>query len=177
MKHLTLLICVLFFIPLAYAQKKENPAPIDTISVSSIDKTIRTLYNVISGEAGKKRDWNQFKFLFAPNAKLIAAGKDSNRENKVNYMKPDDYIKSSGKWLEANGFFEKEICRTVETFGNMAQVFSSYECFYNISDKKPFMRGINSIQLWNDGKRWWIINLYWTQETKENPLPEAYSSR
>jgi len=27
------------------------------------------------------------------------------------------------------------------------------------------MRGIKSIQLFNDGKRWWIVNIYWTQET------------
>jgi hypothetical protein len=89
-------------------------------------------------------------------------------------MKPDDYIKNSVKWLETNGFFEKEIHRTENTFGNMAEVFSTYECFYNITDKKPFMRGINSIQLWNDGQRWWIVNLYWTQETNRNPIPEAY---
>ena len=112
--------------------------------------------------------------MFKKDAKLIASGKDSNGDNQVAYMKPEDYIKSSGKWLEANGFFEKEIYRTTNTFGNMVEVFSTYQCFYNITDKKPFMRGINSIQLWNDGKRWWIINLFWTQETKNNPIPEVY---
>ena len=178
MKTSITVICLFFLALTVTAQSKdvksEKEIPIDSSSVLSIDKTIKTLYNVISGETGKKRQWNQFKFLFTTDAKLIAAGRDSKNKNKIQYMSPDDYIKNSGKWLETNGFFEKEIHRTVNTFGNIAQIFSTYECFYNITDKKPFMRGINSIQLWHDGKRWWIVNIYWTQETKGNPIPEEF---
>ncbi|WP_100614810.1 hypothetical protein [Confluentibacter citreus] len=176
MKSFIYFILIIFSVTLN-AQEKTTKNPVDITSVVTMDNTIKTLYNVISGEIGKKRDWNQFKYLFHPDAKLIAAGKDVNGETKISYMKPDDYIKNSGKWLETNGFFEKEIHRTVNTFGNMAHVFSTYECFYNVTDKKPFMRGINSIQLWNDGKRWWIINLYWTQETRDNPIPEAFLTK
>jgi len=172
MKKIASLILITFISVSLNAQ--ETKTPIDITSVLTVDNTVKTLYNVISGEIGKKRHWEQFKYLFAPDAKLIAAGKDAENKSKITYMKPDDYIKNSGKWLETNGFFEKEIHRTVNTFGNMAEVFSTYECFYSITDKKPFMRGINSIQLWNDGKRWWIVNLYWTQETRDNPIPEAY---
>lgn len=177
MKPFISLILIVFFTATLNAQEKKTKNPIDSTSVLTIDSTIKTLYNVISGEIGKKRKWEQFKYLFNPNAKLIAAGKDANRESKITYMKPDEYIKNSGKWLETNGFFEKEIHRTVNTFGNMAQVFSTYECFYNITDKKPFMRGINSIQLWNDGTRWWIVNLYWNQETRNNQIPEEYLAK
>jgi hypothetical protein len=172
MKQIISFILLIFFTVSLNAQ--ETKTPVDITTVLTVDNTVKTLYNVISGEIGKKRHWEQFKYLFTPDAKLIAAGKDADGNNKITYMKPDDYIKNSGKWLETNGFFEKEIHRTVNTFGNMVEVFSTYECFYNVTDKKPFMRGINSIQLWNDGKRWWIVNLYWTQETAENPIPEAY---
>ena len=89
-------------------------------------------------------------------------------------MSPDDYIKSSGKWLVENGFFEKEIHRSTDTFGNISQVFSTYESFRSEADKVPFMRGINSIQLLNDGNRWWIINIYWTQESEDRPIPKEY---
>src|SRR5690606_22676085 len=143
---------------------QETKTPIDITSVSTVDRTVKTFYNVISGEIGKKRHWEQFKYLFTPDAKLIAAGKDTDREPKIPYMKRDDYIKDAGKWLERDGFFEKEIHRTTSSFENMAEVFSTYGCYYKITDKMPFMRGINSILLWNDGKRWWIVNLYWTQE-------------
>jgi hypothetical protein len=36
------------------------------------------------------------------------------------------------------------------------------------------MRGINSIQLFNDGNRWWIVNIYWQQESAEDPIPDMY---
>ena len=71
-------------------------------------------------------------------------------------------------------FFEKEISRKVEQFGNIAQVFSSYEAFHSESDAQPFMRGINSIQLLYDNQRWWIVNVYWMQESAEHPIPEVY---
>ena len=73
-----------------------------------------------------------------------------------------------------NGFFEKEINRKTETFGNITHIFSTYESFRSEKDETPFMRGINSIQLLNDGKRWWVINIYWTQESNENPIPKEY---
>ncbi|SFD03958.1 hypothetical protein [Algibacter pectinivorans] len=147
---------------------------VDSTSVLTLDKTIETLYNVISGEKDEERNWKQFKFLFSSDAKLIASGKDKEGHLKVVYMSPGDYIKSSGKWLVENGFIEKEIHRNVDVFGNIAQVFSTYECFKSKTDPAPFMRGINSIQLLNDGERWWIVNVFWSQETDKHPIPARY---
>ncbi|WP_298238157.1 hypothetical protein [uncultured Algibacter sp.] len=147
---------------------------IDSSAVLTLDSTLKNLYGVISGEKGEKRNWKQFKFLFKPDAKLIPSGKNNAGVYQVRYMSPDDYIKNSGKWLVENGFFEKEISRRVNNFGAITQVFSTYKSYYSKKDTEPFMRGINSIQLLNDGERWWIINIYWTQETDENPIPKAY---
>ena len=36
------------------------------------------------------------------------------------------------------------------------------------------MRGINSIQLVNDGKRWWIASVVWDTEQPDNPIPAQY---
>lgn len=142
--------------------------------VATLDSTIETLYAVISGDAGVDRNWDLFKHLFYKDAKLIPTGKTKEGNHVARYMTPDDYINSSGKWLFENGFHEVEINRESHTFGNITQVFSTYESFKSKSDTQPFMRGINSIQLLNDGKRWWIINIYWMQESKENPIPEDY---
>lgn len=150
---------------------------VDSTLVLTLGKTIKTLYHVISGDKGAKRNWKQFKYLFKPDAKLIPSGKNKAGVYQVNYMSPEDYIKSSNKWFASNGFYEKEILRRVEYFGNIVHVFSSYECFHTETDEEPFMRGINSIQLLNDGNRWWIVNIYWTQETKDNPIPEVYLKR
>ncbi|WP_299122405.1 hypothetical protein [uncultured Winogradskyella sp.] len=142
--------------------------------VATLDSTIETLYAVISGDKGVKRDWNLFKYLFHKDAKLIPTGKSPKGEINARYMSPDDYIKTAGEWLVENGFHEIEINRTVQAFGNITQVFSTYESYKSKSDEEPFMRGINSIQLLNDGKRWWVINIYWMQESEENPIPEEY---
>lgn len=145
--------------------------------VKTLDSTIETLYTVISGEAGEKRDWELFRFLFAPEARLIPSGKNQNGEVRFRYLSPDDYIETSGQWLEENGFFEKELYRKTDTFGNITHVFSTYESFRSQKDEAPFARGINSIQLLNDGARWWILNIYWTGETEDNPIPAEYLPR
>jgi hypothetical protein len=142
--------------------------------VKSLDSTINTLYEVISGDAGEERNWELFKYLFHEDAKLIPSRKTQNGKHSARYITPDDYINSSGKWLFENGFHEVELKREVDTFGNITHVFSTYESFRTKNDKEPFMRGINSIQLMNDSERWWIINIYWMQESEENPIPEKY---
>ena len=69
---------------------------------------------------------------------------------------------------------KQKLFRKSESFGNITHVFSTYESFRSKSDAEPFLRGINSIQLLNDGKRWWVVNIYWTPETTESPIPEKY---
>jgi len=66
------------------------------------------------------------------------------------------------------------VARHTEIYGNIAHVFSTYEAFKTRDDKKPFMRGINSFQLLNDGKRWWVVNIFWQAETPDNPIPKKY---
>lgn len=152
----------------------QSPPPSYLEKVQTLDKTIETLYAVISGEKGEKRDWELFKFLFTADAKLIPSGKD--KEGKIGYsaLTPADYVKRSGSYLEENGFFEIEIHRTTESFGHVTHAFSTYESYHSKKDAAPFTRGINSIQLLNDGTRWWIVNIYWTGEREENPIPKKY---
>ena len=120
--------------------------------VQSIDSTLANLYGVISGEKGEARDWDLFKFLFHPEAKLIPSIKQEDGTYRTRYMTAADYVASSGNYLVENGFFEKEIHRTVNSFGNITHVFSTYESYHSEADEKPFARGINSIQLLFDGR-------------------------
>jgi hypothetical protein len=146
--------------------------------VQSIDAIIAALYDVISGPAGQKRDWDRFRSLFAPGARLIPTGRRPTDSSQVmRAMSPDDYAAQAGPGLEANGFFEREIGRRVEQFGGVAHVFSAYDSKRTASDPQPFARGINSIQLFYDGNRWWIVNIYWQQESTEDPIPEEYLQR
>lgn len=145
-----------------------------TADVASMESILAALYDVISGPAGQKRDWSRMRSLFVEGGRLIAVGKKPTGEFTQRMMTVEDYIKTSGPFLEEKGFFEKEAARRVDNFGNIAHVFSTYEARMKADDAKPFLRGINSIQLMNDGKRWWIVTVYWQAESAENPLPEKY---
>ena len=171
MKKHTILGVLFFFCIVLTAQEKTASY---LKKVKSLDSTIETLYAVISGEKGEARDWDLFKYLFHPEAKLIPSGKNKEGNVGARFMTPDDYVNSSGNYLVENGFYEIELHRKIDRFGNIAQVFSTYESYHSKSDKTPFMRGINSIQLLFDGNRWWILNIYWMQESKEHPIPKAY---
>lgn len=169
------LVFVLFLSTYFVYSQNDNSQYLE--KVKTLDSTLETLYAVISGEKGEERNWELFKYLFKPDAKLIPSGKNKEGMSEVRFMTPQDYIDSSRKWLVDNGFFEKEIHRETDTFGNITQVFSTYESFRSQKDTEPFMRGINSIQLLNDGKRWWVLNIYWAQESKENPIPIEYLAK
>ncbi|MCX2718015.1 hypothetical protein [Lentiprolixibacter aurantiacus] len=142
--------------------------------VKTIDSTVEALYDVISGPKGQQRDWDFFRYLFHPEAKLVIAGKQEDSTYNSRYITIEEYIESASKWMYENGFYEKELHKVTERFGPIAHVFSSYESFRTAADKTPFMRGINSIQLMYTGDRWMVMNIYFTQETEENPIPEKY---
>jgi hypothetical protein len=146
-----------------------------TKDTQTVDATIAALYDVISGDPGVQRDWNRFKNLFAADAKLIPTVK--NAEGKLNYVArtPDEYIQLFQSRI-TTGFFERELHRTTETFGTVTHAFSTYE----IRETKTgpvTNRGINSIQLFYDGTRYYILTVYWCAESMGYALPEKYLNR
>lgn len=142
--------------------------------VSSPDAILAALYDVISGPAGEARDWDRMKSLFLPEARLIPTFMNQSGEQDYRFWSVQDYIDIAGKNLVENGFFETEIHRVTEDYGTIMQVFSTYESRRNLEDVDPFIRGINSIQLMDDGERWWIVNVFWMGETPQQPIPEQY---
>jgi hypothetical protein len=148
-----------------------NPA-----DVSSVDAIMAATYDVISGPPTKKRDWDRFRSLFVPGARLIPAdrAKDGTGLFKVEVITPDEYAKLADPYFSKNGFAEREIFRKSERYGNIMQIFSTYESRHDASDAKPFARGINSFQLLYDGKRWWVVTIYWQEEAADNPLPKEF---
>jgi len=142
--------------------------------VASEDAIIAALYDVISGPACQHRDWERFKSLFVPGARLIPTGLNRERKAIARVETPDEYAAQAKNSLEENGFFEHETARAGENFGGIAHAFSTYESRRTASDEKPFARGINSIQLLNDGTRWWVVTVYWQAERPDSPIPPQY---
>lgn len=152
-----------------------TPKPANPKDVESIDAIMKAVYASISGDAGQKRDWDRFRSLFHKDARLIPTGK--NAQTGVfgaRAMTPDEYAKQSEPYFDKNAFYETELARHVDSYGNIVQVFSTYESRRALSDKTPFMRGINSFQLLNDGTRWWVLTIYWQHESPDNLIPKQY---
>ena len=144
--------------------------------METIDGIIAAVYEVISGPAGQRRDWGRMRSLFAPGARLMptAAVPPSDESFATQVLDVDGYVARAGKYLEENGFFETEIARRVETYGHIAHAWSTYESRHKSEDPEPFARGINSIQLTHDGRRWWLLGIFWEAETPRAPIPEKY---
>jgi hypothetical protein len=153
-------------------------SPANPADVASIDAIVRAAYDSISGPAGT-RDWNRMRSLFIPGARFVPTAKIAGEANLGGKLEPhmldiDGFISRSAAHFAKNGFYEKEIARRTEQFGHIAHVWSTYESRHNANDPKPFMRGINSIQLFYDGSRWWIVSIYWQHESPEHRVPEKY---
>jgi len=152
-----------------------EPSMADPTDVASIDAIIRVAYDVISGSSGEKRDWDRERSLFYPGARLIPTAKPgANDALAPQMLDVEGFIGRVEQYVIENGFFEKEIARHTEQFGHIAHVWSTYESRHSEDDPEPFMRGINSIQLFYDGNRWWIVSIYWQQESARDPIPEKY---
>ena len=149
----------------------------DPSDVESIEAIVAAAYDVISGPAGQKRDWKRERSLFISGARLIPTAVDAGRNDvdlAPQVLDVDAYIARVESYFATTGFYEKEVARRVEQFGQIAHVWSTYESRHDPNDAKPFMRGINSIQLFNDGSRWWILTIYWQHESRQHAIPEKY---
>ena len=180
LKSIAIMLAAMVCSSIAFGQTPDaKPAPIEPIpaDVASMDSIIKATYDVISGPIGQKRNWDRMRSLFVPDAKMGAAVRTRKGDIRYFGFTVDGYAKMNGQFLVDKGFFETELSRHVDTYGNMSQVFSTYASRWKKDDPKPFERGVNSFQLMNDGKRWWIVSIYWQGEDDKNPLPSKWLKR
>jgi len=140
--------------------------------VTTVDATIATLYEVISGDPGAPRDWDRFRNLFKPETRLMPTRKNQQGEITVAALSPEDYVQMFTTRI-TTGFFERELHRVTESYGTITHVFSTYETKEK-KDGPVTNRGINSIQLFFDGHRYYVINIFWCAESMGFPLPDKY---
>lgn len=169
---LTLALAALCLVGASNAAAQEA-APARPADVTTIDSIITTLYAVISGPVGQPRQWDRFLSLMHADARLIPTRCDSTGKCSVRILSPTQYRALADSFLVSQGFTERELKRRTERYGSVAQAFSSYASFRR-GEATPFARGINSIQLFWDGDRWWVMNIFWDAERPGNSLPPAF---
>lgn len=147
-------------------QIEANPS-----DVLTIDGIIKAFYETISGGKNQPRQWSRDKTLYTPDIRFVAMSEE-NGKIRANVMNHDQYVNGSNEFFVKEGFTEREINRITRRFGNIAHVFSVYE--YSTEDKKISGRGVNSIELFWDGARWWISAVSWDEERPNNPIPKEF---
>lgn len=139
---------------------------------STIDGIVAAYYDVISGPAGQARDWRRDSSLYIADVRFVSMGFENGRP-VPNVMDHGGYARQSDPFFQRNGFYEREIHRETRRFGSIAHVFSTYES-RNTPDGPVIARGINSLNLFWDGTRWWIANATWDEERPDSPLPAEF---
>ena len=158
----------------ANAVPAQPPAAASAADVGSLDAILAALYDVISGPAGAPRNWDRFRSLFAPGARLMPLQTRPGAATEARVLAPADYVEIGTRNFAKIGFYERETARRTETYGALTHVWSTYESKHAPGDPTPFARGINSIQLMNDSARWWILTVAWQAERPDLPLPQQY---
>ena len=144
-----------------------NPSDVD-----SLEHIMAAVYDAISGPPGA-RNWDRLRSLFYAGARLIPTRNDDKSKASAHALTIDEYIDRAKPFFEKEGFYENAVANRVETWDHLAHVWSTYESRH-AKGEKPFARGINSFQLFNDGSRWWVMTIYWEGEDKDHAIPEKY---
>ena len=138
---------------------------------AEIGAAVDEMYAMISGPKGP-RDWSRQALCFHPDARQIRTWVDADGRPACKIMSPEDYARDTTPFFAANDFYEVEIARRIDLFGNIAHVWSAYEARNSLDDAMPERRGINSIQLFRDAERGWrIVAMLWDNEREGLTLP------
>ena len=141
--------------------------------VGTLDGIIKAYYDVVTVKKGEKVSYTRDSLLHVPNPSVGMAKRDKDGHVKIKLITLKQFHEESDDMLEKNGFYEKEISRKVENFGAVFHVWSTYET-RNTEYGPVIDRGINSIQLYFDGTRFWILSWVFDEESKVQPIPKKY---
>jgi hypothetical protein len=141
--------------------------------VSTLDGIMKAFYEVISGPAGQPRQWSRDRTLYISDIRFVAMSVDKSGKPIPHIASHQQFVDASDPSVVKEGFFESEIHRVTERFGNIAHILSTYESRTKAGGP-VIARGINSIELFWDGTRWWIASAIWDDERPDNPIPAQY---
>lgn len=155
------------------ANAQTAPAAPAAPDLTTIDGTIKELYAVISRPTPGTRDWDRFKNLFDPYARIVVNGMAGPEPAKSYYgsLSPDEYKTYNATVLERTAFTERELGRETTVYGEIAHVVSSYETTIGEAPAQQFQRGVNFIQLYYKGGRWYILSILYRPADARNPIP------
>lgn len=146
--------------------------------VESVDALIDASYQTLQRAPGEPFAWDRYHTLRLPRALLVP-----NTEQSGGTFAPrttDEHVSGIEAWFADNedfiggpndqGFAEEEIHRSVQRYGDVAHVQSTYVKRTHDSDE-IIGRGVNFYTLVFDGDRWWLSAAAWDEETGAGEIP------
>jgi len=149
---------------------KIAPRPDD---VSTIDGMVRAYFEVVSGPAGKDREWGRDATLYVPGIRFLIFAEDKNGNTAVRTLTHQEFVDESEADRAGKAFYEREVHRIAHRAGNVVHVLSTAEQ-RDSPDGPPRGRSVDSLEMYWDGSRWWITNANIWEETKAHPLPKDF---
>ena len=172
--RMSVLILLGVFVATGTGMAQTAPRPSD---VESPEAIVLAAYASIAREPGQPFDWDRFRSLFRPDARLIP--NTEQRQGSFDVLTAEGFI----EWIQAftpspgtandQGFQEEQVSAEVVRYGDVAHVFSTYQKHFWGSEE-ILGRGINSFQLVQNGGRWWIAGIAWDEENGAGPIPAEY---
>jgi hypothetical protein len=148
--------------------------PVETVAprpedVGSVEGVLKAFYEVTNIAPGAPRQWARDRTLYVPWIRFVALGPGATGRPKVTVWTHDEFVAASDPLFE-KGFVEREIHRVTRRYGNMVHVDSTYE-FLEGTGSPVKGRGVNSLDLYFDGQRWWVASVVWQSEDAAHPIP------
>ena len=140
------------------------------LDLHSIDALVTAMYASISGPPGGQ-DWALSRLLFHPRGQMIRTRVDTDGKPVAQVFSVDEYRANASELLKNTAFYEIETARRTIRFGNVAQVFSAYEARSAPAAGELIKRGMNLMHLYDDGERWWIMQMIWDDERPGVEIP------
>jgi hypothetical protein len=133
-----------------------------------IARVLASLYDVISFEEGADPNWKELEEVFSKHARITRITPEG-----TDHLDPTAFLAMTRNMVEVGAytsFYEFELARRVERFGDMAHVWSLYETRRNRRATAPLGRGVNSIQLIREQAAWRVLGLLWDETRAEQGM-------
>jgi hypothetical protein len=138
----------------------------------SVEATVDKLWAALSNDPGKAADITTLREIFHPQARIYGVSMKTGQP-QLRVFEAKDFIEQYAS-PSAEGFYEREVHRSVDRYEELAHVFSTVESRKDRDAKEPSAIGVNSLQLYKDSGGWRIVTLYYQLEKAATPIPEQY---
>lgn len=138
--------------------------------MNDLDAVIHAMYDSICFEEGGRPDWARQAEIYAPDARMVRINDGGVFEfDQESYRVDFERMIASG---EMPSFWEGELWRDTQLYGDMAHVLSAYET--RRGRNGPVLnRGVNSIQLFQRDGQWRVSAMIWRREGRNVRIPES----